>query len=108
MSEKTMKDLFRRNLTMMICAGTLIVGIQSWAAETKQVNLTTTEVNTNSKNHEKYHKPSDIKIDERAEHDHSKMSDMSQMDHSKMGHSEMMSIDHAKMNMPNNEYAKRN
>lgn len=96
-SEQKMKVLFRRTLTTLMCAGALIAGTQSWAAETKQANTVTTEVKANSKAQEKCQKPCDMKGDEKAQHNHSKMSDMSQMDHSKM-----MNMDHSKMNISNN------
>ena len=104
-SEQKMKVLFRRTLTTLMCAGALIAGTQSWAAETKQANTVTTEVKANSKAQEKCQKPCDMKGDEKAQHNHSKMSDMSQMDHSKMmnmDHSKMGDMDHSKMNMSNN------
>ena len=104
-SEQKMKVLFRRTLTTLMCAGALIAGTQSWAAETKQANTVTTEVKANSKAQEKCQKPCVMKGDEKAQHNHSKMSDMSQMDHSKMmnmDHSKMGDMDHSKMNMSNN------
>lgn len=104
-SEQKMKVLFRRTLTTLMCAGALIAGTQSWAAETIQANTVTTEVKANSKAQEKCQKPCDMKGDEKAQHNHSKMSDMSQMDHSKMmnmDHSKMGDMDHSKMNMSNN------
>ncbi len=110
--EQKMKTLLRRSLTTLMCVGTLIAGTQSWAADAKPANTVNTEIKANSKAQEKCQKPCDMKNEEKTQHDHSKMSDMSQMDHSKMmnmdhskmgdmDHSKMMDMDHSKMNMSN-------
>ncbi|MDC5143787.1 hypothetical protein OHW32_11460 [Acinetobacter baumannii] len=107
-----MKSLFRRGLTTLLCVGTLVAGTQSWAADAKQANSASTEVKVNPKAQENCKKPCDMKSEEKNQHDHGKMTDMSQMDHSKMmnmdhsnmgdmDHSKMMNMDHSKMNMSN-------
>ncbi|HEO1794102.1 TPA: hypothetical protein VAM27_003037 [Acinetobacter baumannii] len=99
-----MKTLFRRSLTTLMCAGALIAGTQSWAADT---NSTQAKSITKTKVQEKCQKPCDMKKEGKTQSDMSNMSQMDHskmmnMDHSKMGdmdHSKMSDMDHSKMNM---------
>lgn len=104
-----MKTLFRRSLTTLMCAGTLIIGTQSWAGDAKQAIDVNAEMKTNLKAQEKCSKPCSMNKDEKVQQDHMQhgnMADMSQMDHSKMSqmdHSQMINMDHSKMmNMSDN------
>lgn len=87
-----MKTLVRRSLTILMCAGTLIAGTQSWAKDVSTSSATKTV-----KAQEPCTKPCKMGKDDKTQQDHSQhqstnSSDMSKMDHSKM--------DHSKMNMP--------
>ena len=94
-----MKTVVRRSLTILMCAGTLIAGTQSWAKDVSTSSATKTV-----KAQEPCTKPCKMEKDDKTQQDHSQhqstnSSDMSKMDHSMMNmdHSKM---DHSKMNMP--------
>ncbi|BBF79325.1 MULTISPECIES: hypothetical protein [Acinetobacter] len=106
-----MKTVVRRSLTILMCAGTLIAGTQSWAKDVSTSSATKTV-----KAQEPCTKPCKMEKDDKTQQDHSQhqspnSSDMSKMDHSmmnmdhsKMDHSMMnmdhSKMDHSKMNMP--------
>ena len=100
-----MKTVVRRSLTILMCAGTLIAGTQSWAKDAKDLsNSKSNAVTTAKKAQEPCSKPCKMEKDDKTQQDHSQhqspnSSDMSKMDHSMMNmdHSKM---DHSKMNMP--------
>lgn len=102
-----MKVILRRGLTTLMCVGTLIVGTQSWAGDSKTVLATSADVKTTVKTQEQCSKPCKMMGDEKAQndehkqHQHGNSSEMSQMDHSKMTNMDhsMMNMDHSKMNM---------
>ena len=76
-----MKTVVRRSLTILMCAGTLIAGTQSWAKDVSTSSATKTV-----KAQEPCTKPCKMEKDDKTQHS------MMNMDHSKM--------DHSKMNMP--------
>ncbi|QKY92243.1 MULTISPECIES: hypothetical protein [Acinetobacter] len=94
-----MKTVVRRSLTILMCAGTLIAGTQSWAKDVSTSSATKTV-----KAQEPCTKPCKMNKDNKVQQEPSQQqaansSDMSKMDHSMMNmdHSKM---DHSKMNMP--------
>ena len=101
-----MKTVVRRSLTILMCAGTLIAGTQSWAKDAKDLsNSKSNAVTTAKKAQEPCSKPCKMNKDNKVQQEPSQQqaansSDMSKMDHSMMNmdHSKM---DHSKMNMPN-------
>ncbi|MBJ7435415.1 MAG: hypothetical protein JHC54_06555 [Acinetobacter sp.] len=95
-----MKTVVRRSLTILMCAGTLIAGTQSWAKDVSTSSATKTV-----KAQEPCSKPCKMNKDNKVQQEPSQQqaansSDMSKMDHSMMNmdHSKM---DHSKMNMSN-------
>ena len=82
-----MKTVVRRSLTILMCAGTLIAGTQSWAKDVSTSSATKTV-----KAQEPCTKPCKMEKDDKTQQDHSQDHSMMNMDHSKM--------DHSKMNMP--------
>ncbi|MDH2020489.1 hypothetical protein N5J44_14775 [Acinetobacter ursingii] len=100
-----MKTVVRRSLTILMCAGTLIAGTQSWANDAKDLsNSKSNAVTTAKKAQEPCSKPCKMNKNNKVQQEPSQQqaansSDMSKMDHSMMNmdHSKM---DHSKMNMP--------
>jgi hypothetical protein len=98
-----MKTVVRRSLTILMCAGTLIAGTQSWAKDVSTSSATKT-VKAQEPCTKPCTKPCKMEKDDKTQQDHSQhqspnSSDMSKWIHSMMNmdHSKM---DHSKMNMP--------